>query len=535
MTTIVDIRWDRIYLEFELEGIIDLNSNFLIRSIDLNQEYPVSCIDNLIRINITNVTGIRNNEMLKAGGWELVQKCSGVTEILQLATEISEKLGELSNVFPYGKHKYAYAVSFETKVVANQNTCLIYSMYLKENKKPRKEYLFLEAETPKEFLIQATTRAVVVLIRCIYFFASRFRTKNCRHILLMSETKECISGNLLSLKKWMLQNRPQYILAYSFHETLNMRKSSVVFYWIKFVWLLAKQDIIIVDDYAPLFKVLNLHKKTKLIQVWHAGVGFKSVGYSRFGKEDSPRPFMSAHRKYDYAIVGSTNLVPIYAEVFGIKESSVIPLGLPKIDDFLDPSRPAQCIAELTNKHNIMRDKKIMLFAPTYRGAGQYDANYPLELIKFSKIFDICGSEFIFAIKMHPFIQNKIDIPEMYKDRIIDVSEDNIDDLLHVADLLISDYSSVIYEFSLLDKPMLFFAYDKEEYQANRGFHWDYEENVPGKICRTFDDLLTSIDTQDYCTERIHKFRDFGFEYHDRMACQRFCKFMDVLLDNQCN
>jgi len=92
---------------------------------------------------------------------------------------------------------------------------------------------------------------------------------------------------------------------------------------------------IFVELTVPIFKYIDLSDKTKLIQVWHAGVGFKSVGYARFGFA-GPEPYDSCHRKYDYAIVGSKALVPVYAEVFGIDKNKILPYGLPRLDNFLD-------------------------------------------------------------------------------------------------------------------------------------------------------------------------------------------------------
>ena len=128
-------------------------------------------------------------------------------------------------------------------------------------------------------------------------------------------------------------------ISYSFSKTLQQSKFKTFFTWSRLLWLIAKQDYIFVDDYVPIFKTITLSSKTKLIQAWHAGVGFKSVGYSRFGKAGSPLPKDSCHRKYDYALVGSKGLIPVYEEVFGIDRSHFLATGLPRLDNYLDEER----------------------------------------------------------------------------------------------------------------------------------------------------------------------------------------------------
>lgn len=535
MATIVDICWDRIYLEYHIDGIGAKAPRFFLKSLKNNQRIEVPCDRNVIRLNITNMTGIRNQEMLAAGLWELISVSDDSEQSIPLAAAVIGKLDKLSRVFPYCDHKYAYAVAFEMNEGKGASCFVLSSMYYQVNKNPKKGNIMLESDSTHDLIVNAATSVATALVRFIYFISSNIRKKNGTRILMMSETKTGMTGNLLSLSNWLGLNRPSYHLTYSFHETLNMKKSRVVPVWIKLVWLMGKQDIILVDDYAPIFKVLNLHPGTKLIQVWHAGVGFKSVGYSRFGKEDSPRPFQSAHRKYDYAIVGSTGLIPVYSEVFGIPKTRILPTGLPKIDDFLDPRHLISSRTELEGRHSGLRGKKIILFAPTYRGFGQSEAYYPFEMLDLDRILQFCGEEWIFVVKMHPFVSDPPIIPSKYSTHIMDLSHENVDTLLHAADMLITDYSSIIYEYSLLDKPILFFAFDKEEYKLSRGFHWNFEENAPGEICTTFEELMQGMNEQRIHKDKVMKFRTFAFDHNDRMSCERFCKFMDILLDKSTN
>ena len=98
-------------------------------------------------------------------------------------------------------------------------------------------------------------------------------------------------------------------------------------------------------------------------------------------------------------------------------------------------------------------------------------------------------------------------IPEEYQDKFLDVGTyPNINDLFYITDLLITDYSSNIFEYSLMRKPMMFFAFDKVQYSFSRGFHRDYEESAPGKICYTFDELMDAFAAQDFEYEKVEEY-----------------------------
>ena len=132
---------------------------------------------------------------------------------------------------------------------------------------------------------------------------------------------------------------------------------------------------------------------------------------------------------------------------------------------------------------------------------------------------------------MHPFLETPVPIPAGYKDLMIDMtSYENINDLFYITDLLITDYSSNIYEFSLMKKPMLFYSFDIKEYSKERGFHRDYLSNVPGKVVESFSDLLKAISDENFQFEKVSEYIDNNFEYIDAHACDRI---IDIIIENK--
>ncbi|MDN6724773.1 MAG: CDP-glycerol glycerophosphotransferase family protein, partial [Tetragenococcus halophilus] len=105
---------------------------------------------------------------------------------------------------------------------------------------------------------------------------------------------------------------------------------------------------------------------------------------------------------------------------------------------------------------------------------------------------------------------------------IFDVSDvREVNDILFITDVLISDYSSLIYEFAVFKRPMLFYAFDLEDYITSRDFYEPYETFVPGKIVETFDDLIIALKEEDFEQEKVPKFLDKHFKYQDGKSSER--------------
>ncbi len=287
---------------------------------------------------------------------------------------------------------------------------------------------------------------------------------------------------------------------------------------------LARADYIFVDDHVPFLDYLVLDPQAVLVQLWHAGVGFKSSGYSRWGHPGCPAPF-SCHRQYTFGVTGSKAVIPIFSEIWGINEDRILPAGIPRIDRFLDPVHREKAVQEITGRYPVIGDanaKQVILFAPTYRGRGKLDAGYPYDRIDFEKLYDALGEDRVILFRMHPWVKEKVPIPEHMKDRMADAGDwPDINDLFYVTDVLVTDYSSNICEFSLLDRPMLFYAFDQKEYAKERGFHRSYEKYAPGKVCSTFDELLKAISSGDYEMWKAERYVREQFDHRDCGACDR--------------
>ena len=225
---------------------------------------------------------------------------------------------------------------------------------------------------------------------------------------------------------------------------------------------------------------------------------------------------------YEYGIGGTKNIAPFFSEVWGLNDEQVLPTGMPRMDEYLDETHKQQKIEELHKKYPATVGKKVILFAPTYRGRNKKSAYYPYELLDFDRLYELCGDEYILFFKAHPWTNNKLKIEKKYQDKFFDLKNyPNINDLFYIVDLLITDYSSNIFEYSLMRKPMIFFAFDKTEYSLSRGFHRDYDLSAPGKVCETFEELAEAIEKKDFEYEKVEQYIEHHFDYIDSGASDR--------------
>jgi CDP-ribitol ribitolphosphotransferase len=351
-----------------------------------------------------------------------------------------------------------------------------------------------------------------------------------RRVVFTSDSRETLGGNLRLVHDRMVARGldRQLTLQSIFKPSIRTRRTFLD--RLRMVWLFASADVILLDDYQPAVSQLGVRDDVRIIQLWHAWGAFKTVGYSRVGKPGGLSPYSRVHRNYTYAVVSSAHEVPFYAEAFGIPEERVIPTGIPRMDEFLDPARQAVGRARAFATVPSARHSETILFAPTFRGAGARQAYYPVEQIDFGGLAELCRErDAVLVFKMHPFVRRALEIPDAYRDRLFDatVGPADVNDLLLIADLLVTDYSSLIFEFATLGRPMLFFAFDLERYMATRDFYEPFADFVPGRIVRSSDELLDAIRRQQF---EIHKVAPFARRHLPATAGSATDRIIDELI-----
>ena len=287
---------------------------------------------------------------------------------------------------------------------------------------------------------------------------------------------------------------------------------------------LDRATVILLDESYPPLHWLKIAPTVRVIQLWHAAGAFKTIGYSRVGTKADADSFARVHRKYTAAIVSSDHDVPFYAEAFGIPEDIVFPTGIPRMDRFFDDRARTAGLAAARESYPETDGRMTILYAPTFRGEGPKSSHFDLGVIDYAALHALAvEKDAVVIIKLHPFVVQALGIPTRFRDRLLDGSRAAIDvnDLLFAVDLLITDYSSIVFEFSTLGRPMLFYAYDLDDYVGSRDFYVPFEAFVPGRIVRTFAEVLEAIRHDDYQAEKVSQFATRHFAHLDAGSADR--------------
>ncbi|WP_024614077.1 CDP-glycerol glycerophosphotransferase family protein [Clostridium sp. Ade.TY] len=345
-------------------------------------------------------------------------------------------------------------------------------------------------------------------------------------VVFLSDSRTDFSGNFEFIYK-ELKERGEYDIKSILKPSITARRSLKEM--ITLVYYIATSKYILLDDYYPQIYKYDIRDEIEVIQLWHATGAFKTFGFSRVGKEGGPKFNSRNHRNYTKVIVSSNNISKYYAEAFGISENKIVSTGVPRTDIFFDENYKKDIMDKLYSKYSMIKNKKVILFAPTFRGNGQSSATYDFRRLNIKKLYDELKDNYILILKFHPFIKNNFKISNEYKDFVLDLSKEReINDLLFITDILITDYSSVCFEYSLLERPMIFFAYDLENYIESRDFYYPYEKFIPGPIARNTDEILDIIIKNNFKMDKLSIFRNKFFDHFDGKSTKRV---VDTLLN----
>ena len=253
-------------------------------------------------------------------------------------------------------------------------------------------------------------------------------------------------------------------------------------------------------------------KRTIYLNTWH-GIALKKIGNDCPGRKDYN------FNSVDYLCVSGEHDENVFRSAFNAVELSYIKCGMPR-NDRLWNAVDAERI-EMRKKLGIAEGKKIILYAPTWRDSTDGGRSYEIKPpINFDKWKDELGEEYIVLFRAHHITTKVLDV--CFDEFIKDASQyPDVNDLMIASDLLITDYSAIAFDYSILCKPILCYAYDYDTYLADRGTYFDMDERYPNKSCRTEDELLTkikNINAEQEC-EKTQKFRD-EFISHGRTATE---------------
>lgn len=291
-----------------------------------------------------------------------------------------------------------------------------------------------------------------------------------------------------------------------------------------------KSDVVVLDTYNIPVSMLPRIGRTKVIQMWHALSAVKKFGWQTVGSEDGASErtatLMRMHKGYDYVLAPSDATADIFAEAFRTERSKIIKLGLPRIDYINSAVRGNARFKTFGAMYALYpelaksNEKKIVLYAPTFRRDEMPDIKGLATALDPQK--------YVLIVSLHPLYRTEEELPQA--DNII--YEENISsfDLLGVADIIISDYSSMVVESTLADKPLYLYTYDIDQYRETTGLNMDFASEAIGKYVFRDAALLAMALGEPYDMEALRAFRNKYIEVDTDNCTGQLADFIESLL-----
>lgn len=368
--------------------------------------------------------------------------------------------------------------------------------------------------------------AARILLTRAGFLAGRLRPVRSR-VALGSAHGDRISGNLAWIRSGIERDLPGVpIVELTFWPGGPRTYARAAVHAFRSGYHLATARLFVVDDYYFPMYVVRPRAGTVFVQVWHACGAFKKFGHSvllkQFGADAAGVGPIRIHSTYDRCLVSGVRFIPAFAEAFRLPaERFTSTLGIPRTDLFFDHDRAAATSAAVRARYAIPAGKRVVLYAPTYRASRMTTARDPLDL-DIAALEAAIGTDHVLLLRSHPFVRAGARLASGTA-FAIDVSDyPDVNELMLVSDVLVTDYSSVIYEFALLGRPMAFFAPDHTAYEAGRGFYFDYLTGVPGPVFTETIELAAWLRAAAFDTERVQRFAAESFDVADGRATARF-------------
>lgn len=373
------------------------------------------------------------------------------------------------------------------------------------------------------FLKLIPTILVKYVMRAFYGLFCLLWKVDEKKVTFASYRADKLKDNLAFVHDAVVERYPHLKRQYLFKkfDSTIAGKISYIFHMIPACYHLATSRYFIIDDYYFPVYVIKPRKEVEIIQLWHSAGALKKFGLSTVGKPFGPSPdylkHVPIHGNYTKAYVSSSEVVPFFAEAFNMPEERIYPLGVPRTDYFYEGKVAEEIRERFLETYPDAVGKKILLYAPTFRGKSHYQDDFKLPFDAGKMAAELQG-EYTLIVHLHPYMQGNVNLGTFgYQVK----NAFTIEELLTITDLLITDYSTVFFDYSLLNRPMIFYPYDLDDYKRQRDFYYAYEEIIPGPIAMNTDALIALIRNSEASIDEVSHFRNRFFDYQDGKATER--------------
>lgn len=339
----------------------------------------------------------------------------------------------------------------------------------------------------------------------LFLYKNSFRAlsllpRDRKLIIFESFNGRQISDNPKAIYEYIKREKPEYKLIWSVDKDFSKYiNDAEVEYIVRFSlkWLLkfTRAKYWVTNSRFPLW--FSKNKDTVYVQTWHGtplkrlGGDIKNVKIPNWDTKQYRKEFFDEAKKWDYLISPNRYSTDIFKKAFNYK-GNVIETGYPRNDVLFKKNKESE-INSIKKRLGIPDKKKIILYAPTWRDndfheQGKYKFSLNLNL---EKMKEELSEDYIVILRTHYLISDNLDVSK-FNNFVFDFSKiGEISDLYLISDILITDYSSVFFDFALLKKPILFYTYDIDSYKDEiRGFYFDLEKEAPGPLMKTTEEII---------------------------------------------
>ena len=381
---------------------------------------------------------------------------------------------------------------------------------------------------------KATILAISLLYKCFY----RFIPLDDKTVLFISFHGKGYSDNPKAIYEEMLKDDKfkdyKFVWAIKNHKkkAIKIDDAKIVEYLsIPYFYYLSKAKYWIFNCKMPSY--ICKKKDQIYLQTWH-GTPLKRLGHdihvdenttfyrSQIKAKDMYRSYDIDSARYNYMISPNAFCTKIFPAAFNINKERLIETGYPRNDVMSNVTDDEKL--KIKKELNIPLHKKVILYAPTWRDNQYVAKGYTFKLeVDFHKWHQYLKDDYIVLFKPHYLIINDYKSTNDLQGFLYNIDADqDISPLYLITDILITDYSSVFYDFAVMNKPMYFYMYDLKDYQEElRGFYIDIYKDLPGQIYENEDDLLKDVIENKYDYAKLKVFKERFNNHDDGMASKR--------------